>query len=89
MGYGLSSFQRILVFSSSLIIPEMWGCDRAWVLSSWDRYVTTFIAGVFAIRKGLGKPIGSLTQMATIRLGKRTEWRNPLIKVSHPSIPSQ
>ncbi|MEQ9423701.1 MAG: inositol-3-phosphate synthase [Cyclobacteriaceae bacterium] len=41
---------------------------------------TTFIAGVLAIRKGLSKPIGSLTQMGTIRLGKRTENRNPLIK---------
>jgi myo-inositol-1-phosphate synthase len=41
---------------------------------------TTTIAGVFAIRKGLAKPIGSLTQMGTIRLGKRTEARSPLIK---------
>ena len=41
---------------------------------------TTFMAGVFAIRKGLAKPIGSLTQMATIRLGKRIERRTPLIK---------
>src|SRR5438552_18892816 len=41
---------------------------------------TTFIAGVEAIRHGHAKPIGSLTQMATIRLGKRTENRSPLIK---------
>jgi myo-inositol-1-phosphate synthase len=41
---------------------------------------TTTIAGVFAIRKGLSKPIGSLTQMGTVRLGKRTEGRSPLIK---------
>ena len=41
---------------------------------------TTFIAGVLAVRKGLGKPIGSLTQMGTIRLGKRTEKRAPMIK---------
>ena len=40
---------------------------------------TTVIAGVFAIRKGLAKPIGSLTQMGTIRLGKRTEGRSPRI----------
>ena len=40
---------------------------------------TTFIAGVAAIRKGLAKPIGSLTQMGHIRLGKRTEGRSPLI----------
>ena len=41
---------------------------------------TTFIAGVLAIRKGIEKPIGSITQMQTIRLGKRTEKRTPLIK---------
>ena len=40
---------------------------------------TTFIAGIEAIKKGLGKPIGSLTQMGTIRLGKRTEARVPRI----------
>jgi myo-inositol-1-phosphate synthase len=41
---------------------------------------TTFVAGVEAVRRGLGKPFGSLTQMATIRLGKRTEGRTPLIR---------
>src|SRR5881275_2714753 len=41
---------------------------------------TTFIAGVEAVRKGLAKPIGSLTQMGTIRLGQRTEKNSPLIK---------
>jgi myo-inositol-1-phosphate synthase len=41
---------------------------------------TTFIAGIMSIRKGLSKPIGSLTQMGSIRLGKRTEKKNPLIK---------
>ena len=41
---------------------------------------TTFIAGVEAVRKGLAKPIGSLTQMGTIRLGKRTDNRSPKIK---------
>jgi myo-inositol-1-phosphate synthase len=41
---------------------------------------TTTIAGVLAVRRGLAKPIGSLTQMGTIRLGKRTENRSPLIK---------
>ena len=40
---------------------------------------TTTIAGIMAIRKGLAKPIGSLTQMGTIRLGKRTEGRSPAI----------
>jgi myo-inositol-1-phosphate synthase len=41
---------------------------------------TTTIAGVMAIRRGLAKPIGALTQMGTVRLGKRTEGRSPLIK---------
>ena len=41
---------------------------------------TTFVAGVEAIRKGLARPIGSLTQMGTIRLGKRTDARSPKIK---------
>lgn len=41
---------------------------------------TTFIAGVEAVKKGIAKPIGSLTQMGNIRLGKRTENRFPKIK---------
>ena len=41
---------------------------------------TTFIAGVIAINKGLAEPIGSVSQMGTIRLGQRTENRNPKIK---------
>ncbi len=41
---------------------------------------TTFIAGCFLARRGLAAPIGSLTQLATIRLGKRTDNRAPLIK---------
>src|SRR5258708_23354416 len=41
---------------------------------------TTLIAGVEAVRRGLAKPIGSLSQMGHIRLGKRTENRSPLIK---------
>ncbi len=41
---------------------------------------STFIAGVEAIKRGIAKPIGSLTQMGTIRLGKRTDKRAPLIK---------
>lgn len=41
---------------------------------------TTFIAGVIAIRKGLAAPTGSVTQMGTVRLGKRTDGRTPLIK---------
>ena len=41
---------------------------------------TTMIAGTEAVRKGIALPVGSLTQMATIRLGKRTDKRNPKIK---------
>src|SRR6202142_1084803 len=41
---------------------------------------TTFVAGVEAVRKGIAKPIGSLTQMGTIRLGKRTDALSPKIK---------
>src|SRR5437870_10295712 len=41
---------------------------------------TTFIAGVEAVKRGLAKPVGSVTQLATIRLGKRTEGRSPKIK---------
>jgi myo-inositol-1-phosphate synthase len=40
---------------------------------------TTLIAGVEAVKKGISQPIGSLTQMGHIRLGKRTENRNPKI----------
>ncbi len=41
---------------------------------------TTLIAGVEAVRRGFAKPFGSTTQMGTIRLGKRTDDRTPLIK---------
>lgn len=48
---------------------------------------STFIAGVEAIKQGLGVPIGSLTQLGTIRLGKRTEGRTPKIKDFVPLTP--
>lgn len=41
---------------------------------------TTFLAGIFAVRKGLSMPIGSLTQMGTIRIGKRADNNFPMIK---------
>ena len=41
---------------------------------------TTTIAGTLAVRRGLAKPIGSLAEMGTIRLGKRTESRSPAIR---------
>jgi myo-inositol-1-phosphate synthase len=43
---------------------------------------TTFIAGTIAVRKGSGSPVGSISQLGKIRLGKRTENRKPLIKDS-------
>ena len=50
------------------------------LLPGMGAVATTFIAGVIAINKGLAEPIGSFTQMSTIRLGKRTESRTPFIK---------
>src|ERR1700747_3749102 len=41
---------------------------------------TTFMAGVELVRSGKSQPVGSLTQLGTIRLGKRTEGRSPQIK---------
>jgi myo-inositol-1-phosphate synthase len=50
------------------------------LLPGMGAVATTFIAGVEAIRKGIAAPIGSLTQMGTIRLGKRTDDNVPMIK---------
>ncbi len=50
------------------------------LLPGMGAVATTFIAGVLAIRKGIGKPIGSLTQLGHIRLGKRTDNNSPAIK---------
>jgi len=50
------------------------------LLPGMGAVATTFIAGVEAVRAGLAKPIGSLTQMASIRLGKRSEKRWAMIK---------
>ncbi len=50
------------------------------LLPGMGAVATTFISGVIAINKNIGKPFGSLTQMGTIRLGKRTEKKAPLIK---------
>src|SRR5262249_5287705 len=41
---------------------------------------TTFMAGVELVRRGKAQPIGSVTQLGTIRLGKRTDGRSPLVK---------
>jgi myo-inositol-1-phosphate synthase len=50
------------------------------LLPGMGAVATTFIAGVMSIRRGLGKPIGSLTQMGHIRLGKRTDNDSPAIR---------
>ena len=50
------------------------------LLPGFGAVATTFVAGVEAVRRGLAQPYGSLSQMQTIRLGKRTEGRTPLIK---------
>ena len=50
------------------------------LLPGFGAVATTFVAGVEGARQGLAKPIGSLTQMNTIRLGKRTDDKTPLIK---------
>jgi len=47
------------------------------LLPGMGAVATTFIAGVEAVRRGIAQPFGSLTQMGTIRLGKRTEHRSP------------
>jgi myo-inositol-1-phosphate synthase len=54
------------------------------LLPGMGAVATTFIAGVLNIRRGLAKPIGSLTQMGTIRLGKRTDNRSPRISEMVP-----
>jgi myo-inositol-1-phosphate synthase len=50
------------------------------LLPGMGAVATTFVGGVEAVRRGLSKPIGSLTQMGTVRLGKRTDNRSPAIK---------
>jgi len=50
------------------------------LLPGFGAVATTFVAGVEGTRRGIAEPFGSLTQMNTIRLGKRTEGRTPLIK---------
>jgi myo-inositol-1-phosphate synthase len=50
------------------------------LLPGMGAVATTFLAGVEMIRRGHAKPIGSVTQLATIRLGKRTDRRSPRVK---------
>ena len=50
------------------------------MLAGMGAVATTLVAGIEAVRRNIAKPIGSLTQMGTIRLGKRTDGHSPLIK---------
>src|SRR5882672_8335004 len=50
------------------------------LLPGMGAVATTFMAGVELVRKGKSTPVGSLTQLGTIRLGKRTDNHSPLIK---------
>ena len=50
------------------------------LLPGMGAVTTTFMAGVELVRRGKALPVGSVTQMGTIRLGKRTEFRTPRIK---------
>lgn len=57
------------------------------LLPGMGAVATTTIAGVYAVNKGLGQPIGSLTQMGRMRMGKRTKVNKPLIKDVVPIQP--
>jgi myo-inositol-1-phosphate synthase len=57
------------------------------LLPGMGAVATTFVAGVEAVRRGHSQPIGSLTQIGHIRLGKRTDDRNPLIRELVPLAP--
>ena len=56
------------------------------LLPGMGAVATTVIAGVEAIKKGIAQPIGSLTQMGSIRIGKRTEDKHPKIKDFVPFV---
>jgi myo-inositol-1-phosphate synthase len=70
--------QRMSEFKGNKVAPAEG--KLAVLMPGMGAVATTFIAGVEAARRGLGKPIGSLTQMAHIRLGKRSEKRWQMIK---------
>ena len=76
---GISLEPRDFVESSATTIQPAEG-KLGVLLVGLGAVSSTFIAGVEHIRRGTGQPVGSLSQMATIRLGKRTENRTPLIQ---------
>ena len=57
------------------------------LLPGMGAVATTFVAGVYAVNKGMELPIGSLTQLGRIRIGKRTENNKPMIKDVVPIQP--
>lgn len=71
--------------SNSVIAPA--GGKLGVLIPGMGAVATTFIAGVEAVKRGLGVPIGSLTQLGTIRLGKRTDNNAPKIKDFVPLTP--
>jgi len=70
-------FQQVAPEPTAIAAPEG---KLGVLLPGLGAVATTFIAGVEAVRRGSASPFGSLTQMATIRLGPRTEKRSPLIR---------
>ncbi|MGC1423081.1 MAG: inositol-3-phosphate synthase [Terracidiphilus sp.] len=66
--------------AASLAMPEPANGKLGVMVVGLGAVATTMIAGVEAVRRGLAKPIGSLTQMGTVRLGKRTDNKSPLVK---------
>src|SRR5437763_10392064 len=77
--------QQMSEFKSTRIAPAEG--KLAVLLPGMGAVATTFIAGVEAARRGLGRPIGSLTQLAHIRLGKRSEKRWQKIQDFVPLAP--
>ena len=76
---GLSLEPRDFIASGSVDISPATG-KLGVLLVGLGAVSSTFIAGVEHIRRGTGQPVGSLSQLATIRLGKRTDNRTPLIR---------
>ena len=66
--------------AASVVKPEPAKGKLGVMVVGLGAVATTMIAGVEAVRRGLAKPIGSLTQMGTVRLGKRTDNQSPLVK---------
>src|SRR5690348_14942239 len=67
--------------------PEVLAGKLAVLLPGLGAVATTTIAGVTLARRGLGQPFGSVTQLGRIRLGRRSENKNPLIRDFLPLAP--